>query len=412
MAFEKNEKKAEEIQKKQLHEAKEEIESVEELIKLWLDKLAIKDTSHYKAIDLEYKNVKGFDKNLVFKRIVGTPTYANNPHLDENQKRPIGHRYEACENPNDDKANYKLKIDSQIVKHESLTFDFTINLTAKASGGLPLIAQGELGLGLGFGITKEKGKDIMESISREVAVDIKPQHKALCRIDMYLVPSIDTFTVGVELTGNVPIKFDHPVKYNNHEIHKASQGGKWLFVPIEVILKDLQDHKLLPNELKITIQNHKAMCVFTGKYTVEKFLATMVIQKQEPLPGAQLTNVNTAPTVAVMASKMGTFTYAPNASLVVEDYQLEAQQLNALEDTRYDRLLNKIFVSTIKTPQELLDQQKAHVIKIFEEAPKAGEHPDLHVTVAPKMKLTGKKFKLTDLDSSDEEENKPSRNTP
>ena len=284
-------KKTIETDKKQQKTVSGQIHNLEEIIKQWIDKKAQAASSICQWIDLTYQKertnrlkngVKKYQEANKFKLTVGKINNLNILSPIESQRKLINRKFEECENTSNRPIPYKLNINQQVTKHNTYTLNYGLTLSANISTSA-LVVQAQAGIELNLGVTKEQGKEFTDAIQKEVSMDVDAQHKAIFRVDTYLTPYEDTFTLEVELTGKVPALFKNKVNFHGSQLVKSSSGHELIFIPIGDVFQDLKHQNQLPEGLTCNIQNGKVICVIQGKSTIEEYQAKVTIEKQEPL---------------------------------------------------------------------------------------------------------------------------------
>ena len=351
--------------------------NIKKLIETWATILAKDANVKFEWIDLEYKHSEVLSSQRYkdgavqeLKIDIQPIHYMPDVNRVDEQKQLVSRRFEAVANQSPEPKDLKFSISAQVTETRSHTLTWGLNL------GLSLQPKG-IGIKCELDLTNSKTTtfDTTDGVTREISTKIQGNHQAICRIEVWSVPSVQDFTVKSILSGDVPIKFNHKVTYKSGDGGSLDMGGhNKQFIPIVQVFQALTEKKLLPQELTYEIDDKDVVLTQKGKYRIDEAKSEIHIEKEVPLDGA------TEPVISLKTTdqdKDGTFEYAPKVNLIGNNISVSAEKLNEEKGVEIGRI-SKILITAItdkgEIPDEVLKAGGEKFDMLHKDRPLPGQH--------------------------------------
>lgn len=382
----------------------------DKLIKKWVRYDDIHEKGLKANIDLEYKKRRTKRSKTEHQQLVITQQkikYNHQPQRIEEEKVLATRRFETFVNNSNQEKNFKLKLDARVMEKRTHTYAYGLK-TGVIVGVMTPYGGGGLDLEQHFDFTREMDKEQEQTVEKEAQIICKENHRIVCRGELWMVPEVDEFSMDIILSGDVPLYFNHKVKYANGKFIKDKAGHKLQFIPIREIFKSLQDNNKLPTEVSFSIEADKVVCTLKGMYRVHSYDSELVVEKQTPIDINSIVPVDKSQSDTIASGNF--YRYGPKFTATADDLTLPLEYVNQSTDERFCKVIDFMMAPATFQPEilKLIDEQCSGIRNAV---PKPSETENRAVTVDYEIHLTGKRVVVPDFSdksNTTSEKNRPS----
>jgi hypothetical protein len=257
---------------------------IKKLVEEWVREKAEEAKTKHQWIDIEQKKIDSLSKNEHM-RYEKNDTYVPK-QLDimlDNSPKPKGAPKETHSGVTHEVNLTTTPIERTGGIETTTTRRYTHKTIYGLDAGLDLSFDG-VGIKFGANLSQEneKGLEGTKKINEERKFTVPPGASYTITKKEEVSVYEDNFTATLELTGNIPVRFQDPVSQESKG--KFKKGGNEAhhlqFIPVKDILDDLHTNKKLPANITYNSNNDKAICIIKGVYEYQDTKTTIISEEK------------------------------------------------------------------------------------------------------------------------------------